>query len=331
MKIFTVLVFPLALLLSCASASAELVIFGTGGNQFTMEFVPIGNPGNAADTTGLPNPAGSVGNTYNMGKYEVSRDMVTKASAAGGLGLTLFDMSSFGGNGVDRPATGLNWNQAARFVNWLNTSQGFQAAYKFSEQPGEAGYSANSPNLLWTSGDAGFDAANLFRNSLAHYFLPSVDEWYKAAYYDPNANGGAGGYWNFPTGSDTAPTAVASGATPGTAVYVQPGSQGPADITEAGGLSPYGIMGLGGNAYEMEQTESDLTNDNSLFRRGVRGGNWDSPLNPNFLSASLRAEIVVTDVNHVVGFRVASVPEPSSLLYCGVVAMGLVCWKWLAS
>jgi hypothetical protein len=72
--------------------------FGTGTNAFTMTFVPIGNPGNAADTTGNPNPAGSVGYHYNMGKYEVSRDMINKANAAGNLGIILEDMSLFGGN-----------------------------------------------------------------------------------------------------------------------------------------------------------------------------------------------------------------------------------------
>ena len=40
------------LILSSQIASAQLVTFGTDANQFSMEFVTIGNPGNAADTTG---------------------------------------------------------------------------------------------------------------------------------------------------------------------------------------------------------------------------------------------------------------------------------------
>ena len=85
---------------------------------------------------------------------------------------------------------------------------------------------------------------------MARYFLPSVDEWYKAAYYDPTS----GVYYDYPTGSDTAPTAVASGTAAGTAVYNQLLAQGPADITLAGGLSPYGTMGQGGNVSELEET-----------------------------------------------------------------------------
>jgi hypothetical protein len=58
------------LALSYQTASAQLVTesFGSGDNAFSMEFVTIGNPNNAADTTGTPNPAGSVAYTYNLGK-----------------------------------------------------------------------------------------------------------------------------------------------------------------------------------------------------------------------------------------------------------------------
>jgi formylglycine-generating enzyme len=135
-----------------------------------MEFVTIGNPNNAADTTGIPNPAGSVAYTYNLGKYEVSRDMITKANSAGSLGITLQDMSSYGGNGVNRPATGLSWYEAAKYVNWLNTSTGGTAAYKFD---GIGNFQ------LWSAGDAGYNANNMFRNSLAKYVIASRDEWYK--------------------------------------------------------------------------------------------------------------------------------------------------------
>ena len=47
--------------------------FGSGANQFQIEFVTIGNPGNPADTTGDPNPAGSVPYEYRIGKYEIPK------------------------------------------------------------------------------------------------------------------------------------------------------------------------------------------------------------------------------------------------------------------
>jgi hypothetical protein len=88
------LTLSLAALAVSAQAQSLLQTFGNGANQFSMDFVTIGNPGNAADTSGDPNPAGRVNYVYNIGKYEVSRDMIEKANAAGGLGITLADMSS---------------------------------------------------------------------------------------------------------------------------------------------------------------------------------------------------------------------------------------------
>ena len=60
------------------------------------------------------------------------------------------------------------------------------------------------------------------------------------------------------------------------AVYAQNFQEGPARITQAGGLSHYGVMGLGGNVVEWEETEGDLVNDGSQTRRGQRGGGWGS-------------------------------------------------------
>lgn len=292
------------------SVLAEVVVFGTGSNQFSMDFALVGSPGNPADDTSdsspnqIPVPIGGVNYVFKMGKHEASRDMVIKGSAQGGLGITLFDMTSFGGNGTNRPATGVTWLEAARFVNWLNASQGYPHAYKFSAQPGEPGYSTISENLLWNSTDPGFDSSNRFRNALARFALPSADEWHKAAYYDPAGNGGSGAYFNFPNGANSAPTAISSGIGQGTAVYGQSNSQGPANINDAGGLSTFGVMGLGGNVYEIDETENDFSNDLSSSRRGARGGQWDSPLIPNFLRASLRQSVGLSELSHSSGFRV---------------------------
>jgi hypothetical protein len=208
------------------------------------------------------------------------------------------------------PALGMSWNEMARFVNWLNTSSGFPAAYKFSTQPGDAGYNANENIELWQPGDAGHDPSNLFRNSQARYFLPSVHELYKAAYYDPNANGGAGGYWDYPTGSDSEPTAVASGTEPGTAVYKQTREQGPADVSLAGGQSPYGVIGLGGNVGEQSETEAgDYVNvDVSSYRR-IMGGLWSGTNVPLHSDHALASSRDPTYSNVIVGFRVASVAQ----------------------
>ena len=288
--------------------------FGSGANQFDVGFVPIGQPGNAADTTGAPNPAGSVPYGYRMGAYEVSRDIITKANSAGGLGITMSDMTPYGGNGVNRPATGVSWYEAAKLVNWLNTSTGHQPAYNLS----------GASLSLWPSADAWqAGGENLYRHKDAYYFLPSENEWYKAAYYSP-----AGVYYNYPTGSDSAPGAVAGGTGAGTAVYGHPLSHGPADIGSAGGLSPYGTMGQGGNVWEWMESAFDLVNDSGSEDRGVRGGYWGGPA--LYLGSSYRyfIGVVPSFENESLGFRVAAVPEPlESAGVIGLAALGFALWR----
>lgn len=267
--------------------------FGSGANVFSMDFVTIGNPGNVADTAGYPNPAGSVGYIYNLGKHEVSRGMIEKANAAGTLGITMSDMLYYGGNGVNRPATGVTWSEAATYVNWLNTSKGYQAAYKFS----------GSTFQLWSAGDAGYNAENMYRNNLAKYVMVSSDEWYKGAFGNPN-----GSWSSFPNGSDSAPTSVSSGTAANTAVYYQ---SSPADIDYAGGLSAWGTMGQAGNVYELNETAYDGINNKVDEAREFRGGSWN--YGPVILAASYRGDWDSTGASAIVGFRVAMIPEPSSL------------------
>jgi len=230
----------LFLVASTVANYANADLFGSGANSFAIEFVPVGNPGNPADTTGAPNPAGSVAVPYRIGKYEISEAMIDRANAAGGLNVTK-DVRS-----PNKPATGISWFEAATFVNWLNTSSGYHVAYKVD---------VRGVYQIWQSGEAGFSAANPFRNTLAKYFIPSADEWYKAAYYNPSTST----YFDYPTSSDEQPLWVASGTAASTAIYRQSIAGGPADITLAGGLSPYGTMAQGGNVWEWDETAGDLS------------------------------------------------------------------------
>jgi hypothetical protein len=136
----------IALQILLLSVSARGDTFGSGANAFNIDFVTIGNPGNAADTTGDPNPAGSVPYTYRIGKFEISEEMIDKANAVGGLAI-IHDI-----RGAEKPATSMSWYDAAKFVNWLNTSIGAQPAYRFD----------GSGNFqLWRTSDAGYQPNNL--------------------------------------------------------------------------------------------------------------------------------------------------------------------------
>jgi formylglycine-generating enzyme required for sulfatase activity len=308
-----------------APSLAGTVTFGGNGvgQSFGMDFVTIGNPGNAADTTGAPNPAGSVGRTFDINTFEVSRGMIEAYNANPGVvAITMQDMSdgaggsNNGGNGVDRPATGITWNEAARFVNWLNIQKGFAPAYKYAN-------STITTNLTpWTPNDTlDYDPLNPYRSKRSNFFLPSFNEWYKAAYHSPG-----GTYFDYANGKNTAPGAVASGDTADTAVYGQPNSQGPADVNNAGGLSPYGVMGLGGNVFEWEESSSNLANNDGTLNRGFRGGSWIQPAT-NMLSSS-RSTTTPNSEDNELGFRVASynsdavVPEPSMMVIGMVFGLG---------
>lgn len=288
--------------------------FGSGANTFDIEFVTIGNPGNPPDTTGTPNPAGAVPYEYRIGKYEIAQQMVRKANTLGGLGLHFYNDTP------NKPAVDLGWNEIARFVNWLNTSTGNPPAYKFARQPGESSYISVADCLFWTASDLGYQASNPLRNKLAKYFLPTDNEWYKAAYYDPIA----AVYYDYPTGSNIPPDGIDfAGDTQFEAVCQDGGVfSAPNDITDVGLLSPYGTAGQGGNVFEFEETPYNILFFRPWDERTIRGGNYLSLI--LYLSSSSRFPIGTNSPFSSFGFRVASnaVPEPSSALLAAV-SLGL--------
>ena len=279
--------------------SVQADTFGTSGNEFTIDFVNIGNTGNAADTTGY----GAVPYEYRIGTYEISQDAIDKATASGMANVTAGAWTG------SQPAANISWYKAAAFVNWLNTSTGNQAAYNLTFS-GSWSMALWSSEQAWTAG-----GTNLYRNKDAFYFLPSENEWYKAAYY----NAAGTNYFLYPTGSDTAPTAVASGTNASSAVYNN-ATPVPATVNSAGGLSPYGTMGQGGNVWEWIESAQDGVNNSPSKRRLLCGGDW---LGTEFtLRSSERASSGPTAESINLGFRVASVPEPSTYALLAMTAAG---------
>ena len=319
-----------------------------------MEFVRVGNPGNLAKETvhwgqsflypDYIHQGGAVGYTYDIGKTEVSRIMVEKVNAESFDKITMQDLSGLGGNGPNRPATGLSFYDAASFVNELNRNQGYGIAYKTT------GYTV--PFLSeWQPGEAGYNAANPLRNSTAKYFIASSDEWYKAAFYSPTK--AAYNFYPQPDdGIDGAPppTPVAGGTVG--AVY---GQTGPADVNNAGVLSAYGTMGQGGNAWEWTESGGRVEGGwwGSEISTNDWKGHWESHEESGFpiwvvdqeitryaqdldyfvapeLSDSLQQlgglVLDLNDKTYATGFRVVSVngpltggiPEPSAFSLCAV-------------
>ena len=94
-------------------------------------------------------------------------------------------------------------------------------------------------------------------------------------------------------------------------------------------MSPYGVMGLGGNVYEWEESSSDLLNSSVTSMRGMRGGSFGSGVFASDLSSSSRTFDSATWEDFNLGFRVASlpssappVPEPSMMVIGTLFGLG---------
>ncbi len=304
--------------------------------------VPVGNLGNANDYTGY----GSVSYAYNIGKYEVTNAQyaafLNAKAASDPLALYNTNMGSiaFGGitrsgvsggytyatktNMADKPVVFVSWYDSIRFANWLNNGQG-------------SGDTETGAYTLLGGTPTPSNGLSITRNLGATWFLPSEDEWYKAAYYQPAAQGGdADNYWRYPTASNTIPTiatanSVGDISNPGSNVANFNGGADwnglDSNVTTVGSAGPlsesfYGTSDQGGNVWEW--------NEALLFEsfRGLRGGSFDYVVSG--LASSQR-----TFLNHPtyqyfnVGFRVASIPEPNTAVL-GIVGCALM-WvlrKW---
>ena len=289
----------------------------------TIETVTVGDAGNAADSsTGY----GAVANVFAIGKYEVTigqyatflnavdpggtnpngiynSEMATNLNIAG-ISFTAaaavgskYSVMNNGGSSSNRPITFVSWFDAARFANWMNNG----ATVGASTETGA--YTLNGA----TSG--------IFTvNPGATWFLPSEDQWYKAAYY--KGGGTNAGYWLYPTKSDTAPGNTIGGETnqanyyAGDYAVTQSGVIDPNQnyLTAAGAFSnsasAYGTFDQGGNVFELNDAVIDYV------WRGIRGGYWD--YDDGGLQSSVRSKYPAFYKDSSVGFRVATVlPGPS--------------------
>jgi len=308
----------------------------------SIDCVMVGDPGNAADVTGY----GAVSSVYKIAKYEVTiqqyTDFLNAVAASdpyslynsnmgtdlniagiwreGSSGSYTYRVITDGINTGDRPVAYVSWFDAARFTNWMQNGQLTGTAGAASTETGA--YTLNGA----TSG------AGPAKNAEATWWIPSENEWYKAAYY--KGGGTNAGYWVFPTQSDAFPGNTIGGATNQANYYFGKYSVTQDTVivpstmlnylTSAGAFSnsssAYGTFDQGGNVFEWNDHGSG-----SIPARGLRGGSWY--YNPNhahtFMESSYRTSNLPVDYEtSYLGFRVASVPEPST--YCMALA-GLAC------
>jgi formylglycine-generating enzyme len=329
--------------------ASVVFLAATATRAITIETVPVGNPGNVGELSGggaggrgHDAIVGAVDYEYNIGKYEVTCaqyvEFLNAVAATDTYGLynTLMSWDDWGckiqrtgssGNfaysvapdRADRPVNYVSWYDAARFCNWLTTGDTETGVYTFTH--------GSPTNIL----DHETAAETLGATA---WFIPTEDEWYKAAYH--KNDGVTGNYWDWPTATDTFPSNDLIDPDPGNNASFHMGGGdytigGPYYATEVGefenSASPYGTFDQGGNLSEWTETNID-----SFL--GVRGGSWGG--NYYDLLASHRNNSVNPTIGRSNGgFRVACIPEPGSitLFVCGLVG-GLVFrrrWKYSSS
>ncbi len=204
--------------------SAGVCLAGDTG----FDWVTIGDVGNPAytdgpDDTEITLGRGSVDYAYRISRFEVTTSQwVEFTNAASNLGRTFVTQlvptrwgavpDIQGGeivgyklkdepNAGMRPVDNLDWRDVAYYVNWLHNGKG-DALDDFTTGV----YDANN----WVIDPVDNSVTGVERNPDAMYWIPTLDEWMKAAHYDPNKHGeGQGGWWLYSNMSDT------QGPTPG--------------------------------------------------------------------------------------------------------------------
>jgi formylglycine-generating enzyme required for sulfatase activity len=298
------------------------LLVASAASAVTIDWTPIGVPGNAADPqrNGL---IGSVGYDYSIGTYEVTNAQYaeflnakavsdpyglydpnmgdpTSPQFAGGIGRS-------GGPGSysyaplvgreNMPVNFVSVYSAMRFANWMNNGQG-------SSNTESGAYTLLGGTATPSNG------TTVVRNPGATIVLPTENEWYKAAYFNPSS----GSYFLYPAGSNTAtacavPTAAPNSANCRLAV---------GDLTTVGSYpgsaSPFGTFDQGGNVFEWSETILP-----PMAYRYAPGGSFDEI---NFYLASVYEPGFDPQSRiHFLGIRLAMIPEPDTGL---LVSAGLV-------
>lgn len=266
----------------------------------TLETVPVGNPRNARDKeTGY----GAVAHEFAMGKYDVTVaqyaaflnakadvpphkvieelwcvemsgfnnlgkrekpgpliNRTGSGTAADPYKYEVAVSSEWGERSGERPICWVTWFDAARFANWINNGATKSAdtetgAYSLTNHMAEG---------------------IVKKNPAAHWWIPSEDEWYKAAYYDPMMPGG-GGYHLYPTRSDEVPHMTKPPGPANSANFNNFNSKRGNVLTPVGAysLSPsyYGTFDQGGNLWQWTDA---VYHSNRI----VRGGSFSYGITP---------------------------------------------------
>ncbi len=277
--------------------------------RIPIPFVTVTNAGNPADVNGK----GAVAYDFRIGKYEVNNiqyaaflnavaaddphslyntnsaaDIHSGVERSGVAGEYFYAVKPGMGH---RPAVLVDFYDVLRFCNWLHHGQ-----------PSGAQDATTTEDGAYTLTPEALAAENVLRNPGARYWLPSDDEWYKAAYHQPADLGGDfGNYWPYPYRNIDAPI---SEPPPGGVNSANTCCETGRLATDVGAYTQsrtfYGTYDQGGNVQEWTEWTSEFQ---PLRNRRIRGGSW---YYNEFYTGTNDYEFDTTDYDsESIGFRVA--------------------------
>ena len=294
------------------------------GVEHQIDFVTVGDPDNPADITGF----GAVSTEFEMGECEITNDQYAEFLNAvaseddwvlvDGFVENLFfsSMESSSRGGIrrhgepgsysysvkplmgDKPVIYVSFLSACRYCNWLHNGKPRPRCRRMVASTTEDG----AYDLTALAGGGWTAPSQIVRKPGATYFLPSEDEWYKGAYYEPMRSSydpmepispSNTPYWTYGTRSDDLPVPalakvngdVANGSQGNVTNYLRgaewdSNQDGNVEGAESGNVttvasggplneSYYGISDIEGNAAEWTEGKR------STWARIQRGTSWN--------------------------------------------------------
>jgi formylglycine-generating enzyme required for sulfatase activity len=277
---------------------------GNPGDQNAQDLSQLGDYPLENDAQGTSYTVGEVDYLYKMGTYEVSNTeyaafLNAVASVSDTHALYSIKMGTDTNGGILRgghsgaysysvrsgfekkPVAFVTLYSAMRFCNWLHNGAQTNGDTEQGAYP-----------ILGNINQAKIQVFH--HNSSARYFLPSVSEWHKAAFYDPNPPGlPSDFFWNYATRSQTT-----------SAAQINYSGSGLNAVNSLGVASHYGTFGQSGNAAEW--TEDVSFNVLGQPRgRIAAGGSWRSTTN-GVSSSGCYTNLSATSQLDFLGFRIAA-------------------------
>ena len=297
--------------------------------QYGTEFVTVnGSP--AGVNSSYPNfavdgsagtPRGGLNYDFRISRYEVGASSWSAFfAAADAVGAAtgqqipyLTRPGNLSGSGQYGRVGNISWRTAAMYCNWLCNDQAqTRAAFM------NGAYDVNTFGLI----------GNQFTDQLTHnpgaqFWIPTLDEWIRAANYDPNRNGpGQGGWWQFSISRDTnaipglprwGGEANAGFSTPNLEEFTVPLG------AYSNIQSPWGLFDTVGASAEwleeaLYQTGPNLPYSRLLAGAYITGSGADVAFGSMQNGDAIGAEVPMDDA-YWMGFRIAAaVPSPSACL-----------------